>query len=73
MLFRSVVKNVPNLPANTWVSYVSASNFDAGVAYATFDGHMNGDMKTYVYKTSDFGRTWTPLATADIEGYAHVV
>ena len=69
----NVVRNVPNLPANTWVSYVTASNFDAATAYATFDGHMTGDMKTYVYKTSDYGRTWTPLASADVEGYAHVI
>jgi photosystem II stability/assembly factor-like uncharacterized protein len=69
----NVVKNVPRLPPNTWVSYVTASNFDAATAYATFDGHMNGDMKTYVYRTSDFGKTWAPLASADTEGYAHVV
>jgi photosystem II stability/assembly factor-like uncharacterized protein len=69
----NVVRNVPGLPANTWVSYVTASSFDEATAYATFDGHMNGDMKTYVYKTSDFGKTWAPLATADTEGYAHVV
>src|SRR5918998_5023817 len=69
----NVVKNVPGLPANTWVSYVSASNFDEATAYATFDGHMTGDMKTYIYRTSDFGKTWTPLASADTEGFAHVI
>jgi hypothetical protein len=30
-------------------------------------------MKTYVYKTADFGKTWTSLATADLKGYAHVI
>ena len=34
---------------------VEASRFDEGTAYATFDGHMTGDMKTYVYRTTDFG------------------
>jgi len=69
----NVVKNVPGLPANTWVSTIEASHFDPAVAYAAFDGHASGDMKTYVYKTADYGKTWTSLATSELNGYAHVV
>ncbi len=69
----NVTSNVPGLPPNTWVSTVEASRFNEATAYATFDGHANGDMKTYVYKTTDYGKTWLPLATPDITGYAHVV
>jgi photosystem II stability/assembly factor-like uncharacterized protein len=69
----NVVANVPGLPRNTWVSSIQASAFDEATAYATFDGHMTGDMKTYVYRTADYGKTWRTLATADLRGYAHVV
>jgi photosystem II stability/assembly factor-like uncharacterized protein len=69
----NVVRNVPGLPPNTWVSTLEAGHFDEGTAYVTFDGHAGGDMKTYVYKTTDFGRTWQSLTTSDITGYAHVV
>jgi photosystem II stability/assembly factor-like uncharacterized protein len=73
----NVVGNVPNLPKNSWVSWVQASNFDAGTAYAAFDRHTFGDMAPYVYLTTDFGKTWTPLLTAQdskgVRGYAHVV
>jgi photosystem II stability/assembly factor-like uncharacterized protein len=69
----NVVANVPGLPKRTWVSGVDASSFDDNVAYATFDGHRTGDMKTYIYKTADGGKTWTQLATADIKGFAQVV
>ncbi|HJT82791.1 MAG TPA: hypothetical protein VJ719_16460, partial [Chthoniobacterales bacterium] len=48
----NVVANVPNLPKNSWVSWVQASNFDPGTAYATFDRHTYGDMAPYCYKTS---------------------
>jgi hypothetical protein len=65
--------NLPGLPKNTWVSSVEASRFDAATALATFDGHMTGDMKPYVYRTTDYGATWTALATADLKGYAHIV
>jgi photosystem II stability/assembly factor-like uncharacterized protein len=69
----NVAPNVAGLPKGTWVSYVDAGRFDEGAAFATFDGHQKGDMKTYVYATSDFGKTWKPLATDALSGYAHVV
>jgi photosystem II stability/assembly factor-like uncharacterized protein len=69
----NVVKNISGLPPNTWVSTIEASHFDPSVAYATFDGHAAGDMKTYVYGTRDFGKTWTSLTTPEMNGYAHVV
>jgi photosystem II stability/assembly factor-like uncharacterized protein len=69
----NVVRNVGGVPAKTWVSRVEASHFDENTAYVTFDGHRTGDMKTYVYRTRDLGKTWEPLATADLRGWAHVV
>src|SRR5262249_36151235 len=65
--------NIPGLPKNTWCTTVEASRFDRATAYVTFDGHQTGDMKTYVYKTTDFGKTWKSLATDVLSGYAHVV
>lgn len=69
----NVVGNVPGLPKNTWVSHVEASRHEQGTVYATFDGHRTGDMKTYVYRTADFGETWVSLVTDELEGYAHVI
>jgi photosystem II stability/assembly factor-like uncharacterized protein len=73
----NVAANVPNLPKNSWVSWIQASNFDAGTAYAAFDRHTFGDMAPYVFRTTDFGKTWTPLLTSQdskgVRGYAHVV
>jgi len=69
----NVVKNIPGLPPNTWVSTIEAGHHDPAVAYATFDGHATGDMKTYVYKTTDYGEKWTSVSTPDLKGYAHVV
>ena len=37
--WNNVVGNVPGLPKNSWVSWVQASNYDAGTAYAAFDRH----------------------------------
>jgi photosystem II stability/assembly factor-like uncharacterized protein len=69
----NVAPNVPGLPKGTWVSCVEAGRFDEAAAFAAFDGHQLGDMKTYVYRTADFGKTWTPLASDALSGYAHVI
>jgi photosystem II stability/assembly factor-like uncharacterized protein len=71
----NVAGNVPNLAKNSWVSWVEAGLYDAGTAYAAFDRHTFGDMEPHVYKTTDYGKTWTPIVTADsgVRGYAHVI
>ena len=71
--WENVASRVPGLPKGTWVSWVEASPYEAGTAFATFDGHTTGDMKPYVYVTRDFGQTWTSLATPDLAGFANVV
>jgi photosystem II stability/assembly factor-like uncharacterized protein len=69
----NVAGNITGLPANTWCTSVEPSRFDRATTYATFDGHQTGDMKVYVFKTTDFGKTWKPLASDAVKGYAHVI
>ncbi len=71
----NVVGNIQGLPKNAWVSFIEPGHFNVGTAYATFDLHTFGDMRPYVYRTTDFGQTWTPLTGegAAVRGYAHVV
>lgn len=75
--WHDVIGNVPGLPKGAWVNWIEASRFDAATAYAAFDLHTFGDMRPYVYRTRDYGKTWTALASpADpktIRGYAHVI
>jgi photosystem II stability/assembly factor-like uncharacterized protein len=71
----NVVGNVRGVPKNAWVSYIDAGRFGEGTAFVTFDAHTFGDMKPYVYKTEDFGKTWTAVVPAGspVRGFAHVV
>lgn len=67
-------KNIPDVPAGTWVSRVTPSRFDRKVVYATFDNHAYGDMKTYVLRSADGGKTWQNIGTDKVlQGYAHVI
>lgn len=64
------------MPAGNWISTIEASRFNADTAYATDDRHMFGDMQPYLYRTTDFGRTWQRLigpGTPGVRGYAHVI
>jgi photosystem II stability/assembly factor-like uncharacterized protein len=70
----SVEGNVPGVPRNTWIPHITPSSFDAGEAFVAFDDHRRSNWTPYVYKTSDFGATWTRLADEkDVRGYALVV
>ncbi|HMU44693.1 MAG TPA: hypothetical protein PKA80_15445, partial [Ignavibacteriaceae bacterium] len=71
--WQNVSVNITGLPANTWCSNVYSSNFDEATAYATFDGHYNGDMNTYIFKTTDYGNSWYSLNSQNLKGYAHVI
>ncbi|MGA2591497.1 MAG: sialidase [Bryobacteraceae bacterium] len=71
----NVIGNVPGIGKASWVSWVEASRFAEGAAYATFDRHWYGDKQPYLYKTTDYGRSWTllPVQQSGIRGYAHVI
>lgn len=66
----NTVKNISGLPANTWVYHIEASVHDKATAYAVFDGHTSGDFAPYVYKTTDYGLTWTSIVTDHIPIFA---
>jgi photosystem II stability/assembly factor-like uncharacterized protein len=71
----NVVGNISGLGKCSWVSTIEASRFDEATAYATFDRHSYGDLKPYVYKTTDYGQTWTALPAQEngVRGFAHVI
>ena len=61
--------NLPGVPPSTWVAQITASRFDAATAYACLDNHRRADWTPYVFVTRDYGRSWTSLASADLDGY----
>ncbi len=53
---------IPNLPEWGRISQIDASPFAAGTAYASVDFHEMDNAKAYVFKTEDYGKTWTSIA-----------
>ena len=50
-----------DLPEWSRISLIEASPFDAGTAYVAVDRHQNDDMHPYIYKTGDYGKTWSKI------------
>jgi photosystem II stability/assembly factor-like uncharacterized protein len=50
-----------DLPEWSRISQIEASPHDAGTAYVAADRHQSDDLRPYIYKTSDYGKTWTKL------------
>jgi photosystem II stability/assembly factor-like uncharacterized protein len=72
--WKNVTKNIPNLPVWGTVSNVEPSRYDAGTAYITVDFHQMNNRDPFVYKTVDFGATWTSLAAGipkSVFSYCH--
>ena len=56
------------------VSMIEASSRDAGTAYLAVERHKADDFAPYVFKTTDFGKTWTKLvAGLPANDYVHAV
>jgi photosystem II stability/assembly factor-like uncharacterized protein len=56
------------------VSMIEASSRDAGTAYLAVERHKSDDFAPYVFKTTDFGKTWTTLiAGFPANDYVHAV
>jgi len=49
-------------PSEAWVSRVFASSHDAGTAFVSLSRHRQDDHKPYLFKTTDFGETWSAIA-----------
>ncbi|HKV72213.1 MAG TPA: hypothetical protein VJN62_13245, partial [Gemmatimonadales bacterium] len=55
------------------VYQVGISPFDPGAVYVTYDRHEFDDNRAFVYKTQDYGKTWTRIDGGLPEGAAHVI
>ena len=53
---------VRGLPDFAWISKIHASPHDAGTAFVTVDHHRSDDYKPYIFKTTNYGKSWKSLA-----------
>jgi photosystem II stability/assembly factor-like uncharacterized protein len=61
------------VPKNAWISCIEVSAINANQVFVTLENHMYGDHKPYLVSTSDAGKTWKRMQSAEWTGFAHVV
>ena len=61
--WEEVGKNLPGIQKDMYVSRVEPSHHAAGTGYVSIDGHEAADFKPHVFKTTDYGKTWTDISS----------
>jgi photosystem II stability/assembly factor-like uncharacterized protein len=72
----NVTSAIPGLPPLGTVSNIEPSRYDSATAYVTVDLHQVNNRDPFVYKTTDYGRTWRSVAgdlPRGLLSYAHCV
>ncbi len=58
----------PGLTQYSIISMVEASHFDPALAYVSVDRHEENDRHAYIFRTADYGKTWTRVDTGIPDG-----
>jgi photosystem II stability/assembly factor-like uncharacterized protein len=62
---------IPGLPIGCWIPQVQASRFNGGEAFVVANDYRRGDFKPYIFRTTDYGKTWTRMVDEKkVVGYA---
>jgi photosystem II stability/assembly factor-like uncharacterized protein len=74
--WNDVTANIPDLPEWGTVNNIEPSRFDPAVAYVTVDFHQVGNNDPFVYRTDDYGESWTTISEnvpRSVFSYARVI
>lgn len=68
--WNNLTKNIKEMPKEAWVAQIQASRYEAGAAWVVVNNYRKGDYQPYLFKTSDYGKTWTNVVNAKkVKGY----
>jgi len=63
--FTEVSQRLAGLPEMTWINGLEASRHVPGRVYVSINNYRNDDYANYLYRSDDFGQTWTSI-TSDL-------
>jgi photosystem II stability/assembly factor-like uncharacterized protein len=66
-------KITAGLPAELFIASIQASRFAEGTVYVVVNGKRHNNFNTYLFRSVDYGKTWTNIATSVPGGIANVV
>ncbi|MFT4736470.1 MAG: photosystem II stability/assembly factor-like uncharacterized protein [Paraglaciecola sp.] len=69
--WQNLTENITGVPAGAWINQIKASNKTAGEAYIVINDYRRFNYIPYVYRTSDYGKSWTRIVDqSDVISYA---
>jgi len=72
--WQNLTSNIQEMPKEGWVAQIHASRYDKGTAWVVVNDYRKGDYAPYLFKTTDFGKTWTRMVDeSNVKGYALTV
>jgi len=72
----NLTENIRDLPPWGTIGNIEPSRHDPAAAYISVDLHQMGDFDPWIYKTEDYGRSWTKISDgipASPHSFVHVV
>jgi photosystem II stability/assembly factor-like uncharacterized protein len=67
----NLTAGITGMPKNCWVPQIRASRYNAGEAFVVANDYRQGDFAPYIFRTTDYGKTWTRLVDEKkVKGYA---
>ena len=72
----NLTANIPDLPKWGTIANIEPSRYNAAIAYITVDLHQMGDFDPYIFKTTDYGQSWTKISDGipkSESSFVHVV
>ncbi|MGV3765785.1 MAG: VPS10 domain-containing protein [Chitinophagaceae bacterium] len=65
---------ITGMPTGSWIPQIRTSKHNAGEAWVVANDYRRGDMKPYVFRTTDYGKTWSRIVDEKkVTGYALTV
>lgn len=62
---------LPGMPLGAWVPQIKASKHNGGEAFVVVNDYRRGEMRPFVFRTTDYGKTWTRIVDEKkVVGYA---
>lgn len=66
----NVAKNIKDLPANSWITQIKASNKNKGEALLIANDYRRFNYTPYAYRTKNYGKTWERIVDEnDVQSY----
>ena len=69
-IWTNVANNIKDLPKNSWITQIKASNKNKGEALLVANDYRRFNYEPYAYRTKDYGKTWQRIVGKnDVESY----